>query len=366
MVTDSSQTIIYLGLKFLNWLQPMKGVSLPGNREVHVEEWNTQELRDHEVRIDIGAAALCRSDMSLYYGDPLVGKKEAGEVIPGHESAGTISEVGDDVTHLDVGDRVAINCFVGCNHCEFCHRGEPNLCPDVDILGFDRHGGKAEEVVTPASTCHPMPDEMSMATGAIATDQLGNLYSTMKECNVDGSDTVGVVGLGPMGLSAVVNADAMGATVIAFDLVDHRREKAIELGADHDIDPVEDDPQAIVDEITNGRGLDVVVDCSAAQAGITMAFELVKKHGIVAQIGETDEITINPSDHLIHKKVTYLGSWSFKTWEWPEIADFIIDKIGNDRAEEIISHRYPLEEELVNEAFEKFDNRETQKVIFTP
>ncbi len=344
----------------------MKGVVLPGDEEAHVQDWETKELDDHEVRIDIGAAAICRSDMSLYYGDPLVGSKPVGEVVPGHESSGTISEVGDNVTHLEVGDRIAINCFASCGHCEYCHRGEPNLCPDVEILGFDRHGGKAEEVVTPASTCHPMPDEMSMATGAIATDQLGNLYSTMKECNVDGSDTVGIVGLGPMGLAGVVNADALGAEVVGFDLIDHRREKALDLGADHGIDPTEDDAEAIVDDLTNGRGLDAVVDCSAAQAGIEMAFDLVKKHGIVSQIGETDEVTINPSDHLIHKKVTYVGSWSFKTWEWPEIADFIVDRIGNDRAEEIISHEYPLEEESVQEAYTKFDNRETQKVIFTP
>jgi propanol-preferring alcohol dehydrogenase len=244
--------------------------------------------------------------------------------------------------------------------------GEPNICPDVEILGFDRHGGDAEELVTPASTCHRMPDGMSMATGAVSTDAIGNLYSTLTECNVSGADAVGIIGLGPMGLSGVLNADALGAEVVAYELVDHRREKGLNLGADHAVDPSSEDPVKRTDEITDGRGLDVVVDCSGAQAGIEMGFDLVKKHGTFAQIGETDEATLNPSEHLIHKKVNYMGSWYFKMWEWPEIAEFIVEEIGNDRAEEIISHEYALVEEDVREAFRLFDNHETQKVVFTP
>jgi len=344
----------------------MKGVVLPGDKQAKVKEWESQDVGPNEVRVDIGAAALCRSDMSLYYGDPLVGSKPAGAVVPGHEPAGTISEVGSNVDYLSVGDRVAVDCFDGCGHCQYCRRGEPNLCPDVEILGFDRHGGDAEELVTPALTCHQMPDEMSMAVGAISTDALGNLYSTLNECHVNGTDTVGIIGLGPMGLAGVLNADAMGADVVAFELVDHRREKGLELGAAYGVDPSEEDPQQRVDEITDGHGLDVVVDCSGAQPGIEMGFGLIAKHGTFAQIGETDEATLNPSEDLIHKKVDYVGSWYFKMWEWPEIADFIVNDIGNDRAEEIVSHEYGLSDNEVDEAFTKFDNRETQKVIFKP
>ena len=344
----------------------MKGVVLPGDKEARVKEWDAAAVGPDEVCVDIGAAALCRSDMSLYYGDPLVGSKPAGAVVPGHEPAGTIAEVGDNAGHLSVGDRVAIDCFAGCSYCEYCRRGEPNLCPNVDILGFDRHGGDAEELVTPALTCHPMPDRMSMAVGAISTDALGNLYSTLKECTVSSADTVGIIGLGPMGLAGVLNADAMGAEVVVFEPVDHRREKGLNLGATHGVDPSAEDPRKHVDTITDGDGLNVVVDCSGAQPGIEMGFDLVAKHGTFAQIGETDEVTLNPSGDLIHKKVDYTGSWYFKMWEWPEIADFIVDEIGNDRAEAIVSHEYGLTDAEVNEAFTKFDNHETQKVIFTP
>ena len=272
------------------------------------------------------------------------------------------------MTHLEPGDRVAVDCFVGCGHCEHCLRGDPMLCPDVDILGFDRHGGDAEELITPAVTCHEMPDEMSMATGAVSTDALGNLYSTMVDAGVSATDTVGVVGLGPMGLSGILNADAFGAEVVAFELVDERREKGVELGADHAIDPSDEDPIGAVDGITDGDGLDVVVECSGSPAGIDMALDVVGKHGTVVQIGEVHgtDVSIQPSEQLIRKKASYVGSWYFTRDEWPDIADFIVNDIGNERAESIVSHRFPLEEEDVQEAFRLFDAHETQKVIFTP
>lgn len=348
----------------------MRGVVLPGDGEAHVKEWDWagQTVSSNEIRIEIGASALCRSDMSLYYGDPLVGEESVGKVIPGHEPAGTITEVGNNINHLEVGDRVAVSVFAGCTHCEYCLRGEPMLCKDVEIIGFERHGGDAEEMIAPASTCHKVPDEMSIATAAVSTDAVGNLYSSCKQIGVSASDTVGVVGLGPMGLSGILNADAFGADIVAFEPVDERRKKGEELGADYTIDPSEEDPQQEIDAITDGEGLDKVLECSGAASGIEMALNVVGNHGTVAQLGETHdtEIPIRPSDHLIHKKVDYVGSWYFNLHEWPEITDFIINKIGNDRAEEIISHRYPIEEDEVQEAFRKFDNRETQKVVFTP
>lgn len=348
----------------------MRAVRLPGDQEVEVIdwEWGDQTVGPNEVRVEIGAAALCRSDMSLYYGDPLVGSKGVGEVIPGHEPAGTIRDVGSNVDYLSVGDRVAVDAFAGCEHCKYCRKGEAMLCDSVEIIGFDRHGGDAEELITPASTCHQVPDRMSMATAAISTDAIGNLFSTFKQIGINASDSVGIVGLGPMGLSAVLNAVAFDTETTVFELVDERRKKGLKLGADHAIDPSEEDPEQEVNGITDGEGFDKVIECSGADAGIELALDVVGKHGTVAQIGEThdNEIPIRPSDHLIHKKVNFVGSWYFDKNEWPAMADFIVNRIGNDRAESIISHEYPLEQDAVEEAFRKFDNRETQKVLFTP
>lgn len=344
----------------------MKGVCLPGNKEAKLTEWPDPKIGKKEVLIKIKSSAICRSDMSIYYGQPLIGDKKPGEVIPGHEPAGLVKEVGENVEYIREGDRVAISCFIGCGHCKYCIRGEPNLCKDVKLLGFHRHGGDAEYLATPEDTCLRLPDKMSYIAGSVSTDVVGNLYNTMKELGVIPGTSVGIVGLGPMGLGGVINAVAMGAEVFAFDLERNRLKKAEELGAHHCINPKESDPVEAVMNLTEGKGVTNCVDCSASQAGIATALDIVGTLGKVAQIGETPKAIINPSEQLIRKKVTYFGSWYFRMDEWGEITNFIVNKIGNDKVESIVSHRYPLEEESVKEAFELFDARKTQKVVFLP
>ncbi len=342
----------------------MKGVYLPGNGEAHVKEWEDAKItRDDDVLIEIKASALCRSDMSIYYGKPLMG---GGNVVPGHEPAGLVVDVSKKVKYLKPGDRVAVECFIGCGECKYCRLGEPYLCANLELLGFQWNGGDAEYMVAPESTCLKMPKEMSYNTGAISTDALGNLYSTMKELSVESTDTVAVVGLGPMGLSGVLVASCMGNEVIAIDLVDSRLSKAKELGAKYVINVGKENLKEKINDITRGKGVDKSIECSGKKDGIKAALTIVKKFGKVAQIGETSEAILNPSDDLIHKRVTYFGSWYFKMWEWEEIADFIVNKIGDKRAQEIISHIVPLEEKAVSEAFRLFDQHKTYKVIFAP
>jgi len=346
----------------------MKGVHLPGNGEAHIEEWPDPKPAFGEVLIEVKASALCRSDMTIYYGEPLVGETAAGEVIPGHEPSGIIKEVGKGVKYFKEGNRVAVTCFLGCGSCKYCRSGEPMLCNEVKFLGMDRNGGDAELLVVPENVCLLMPKEMSYASGAVSTDAIGNLYATMKEMNVCGDDLVAVVGIGPMGLSGILAAKGMGATVIAIDLVQSRLDKAKELGADYIVNAKEVNPREFIRNITKGKGVDKSVDCSGSAAGISTALDIACKHGIVAQIGETGKkkVEINPSDQLIRKKLTWYGSWYFNLSQWDEVADFIINKVGNKRVEEIVSHRYPLEEESVSEAFKLFDEHKTFKVIFTP
>lgn len=341
----------------------MKGVYLPGTKEAHLKEWPDPAITEDEVLIEIKASALCRSDMSIYYGKPLLPGFPPGTFIPGHEPSGVITRLGKRARHFKEGDRVAVTCFVSCGFCKYCRAGEPMLCDNVEVLGFQRHGGDAEYLAVPESVCLPMPDKMSYVTGAVSTDAVGNLYATMKEMNVCGADVVAIIGLGPMGLSGVFAAKGMGATVVAIDLVRSRLEKAKSIGADYTVNAEEVDPLEHVKNITK-EGVDKTVDCSGSPQGINTALDITRRHGIVAQIGEPGEtkVKISPSDQLIRKKLTYYGSWYFKLHEWDEIADFIVNKIGNDRAEEIVSHRFALQEKAIGEAFRLFDEHKTYKV----
>ena len=344
----------------------MKGIYLPGDRQTYIKQWPDPKWERNEVLIRIKASGLCRTDMSLYYGRPQVGRKEAGEVIPGHEPCGIVEDIGKDVRSVRKGDRVAIMCFIGCGHCRYCEGGEPNLCEEVQILGFDRHGGDAEYLVVPESVCLKISDGMSYVTGAVATDVVGNLYNTMKELEIIENEIVAIVGIGPMGLGAVVNAVALGGEVIAIDPVQKRLEKAEELGASYLINPAKDNVTKAVSSLTKGFGVEKIVECSGTESGVSTALAIASKHGKIAQVGGVAEIKIYPRKQLVHKKVCYFGSWYFSVSEWNEICDFIIEKISNSTVEAMVSHRYPLEERAVQEAFRLFDERKTYKVVFVP
>jgi propanol-preferring alcohol dehydrogenase len=345
----------------------VRGVYLPGDKTAHVKEWEIGEPQNDEVLVKVKSAALCRSDMSIYYGIPLIPGFPPGTFITGHEPSGVVDKVGPCVRNLKQGDRVAVICFVGCGHCKYCLAGEPNICEMTKCLGFTMHGGDAEYIVVPERACLPLPDEMSFDLGAVSTDAIGNLYSTMKYMNVSGDDFVAVAGVGPMGLSAVLCALGMGATVVAFDPMENRLKKAKEIGAHYVANPHKVDPEEFIRNISK-EGVTKAVDCSAENEAINYLLNSTRKHGTVSQIGEpgASSVTINPSEQFIHKKLTYVGSWYFTLDEWDDITHFIISNIGVKQAENIISHRYPLEERAADEAFKLFDKRETYKVVFNP
>ncbi|HEX5500318.1 MAG TPA: alcohol dehydrogenase catalytic domain-containing protein, partial [Thermomicrobiales bacterium] len=212
----------------------MKAVLFPGDRQVVVVERPRPEPGPGEVVIALRASAICRSDMSLYYGKPIVGGEAtgSGQIVPGHEPAGEVIAVGPGVTSVKTGDRVAAYLAIGCGHCEWCQRGYYFLCPGWKCLGFDVNGGDADYMLLPAANCLPLPDDISYEVGAVMTDMIGTQYDAQRRLNVSGATTVAIFGLGPMGGAGVLVAKARGARVIALDILDSRLELAKSLGAD--------------------------------------------------------------------------------------------------------------------------------------
>jgi threonine dehydrogenase-like Zn-dependent dehydrogenase len=199
-----------------------RGIYLPGNKEAHVKEWTVSEPRGDDVLIQVKAAALCASDMSIYKGNPLIPGYPSGTFIVGHEPCGIVAQTGPDVRRVREGDRVAIIAFTSCGDCDYCRTGEPMLCAEMGVIGFTAHGGDADYLVVPERMCLPLPDAVSDVVGAISTDVLGNLYSTMNELELGADDLVAIAGCGPMGLAGVLAAAARGATVVAIDPIDSR------------------------------------------------------------------------------------------------------------------------------------------------
>lgn len=340
----------------------MKAVLLPGAQQVQVVDRPDPEPSVGEVVVRVRASALCRSDMSLYDGTPIVGGEGAGlgKVIPGHEPAGEVVALGPLTTGVAVGDRVAIYLAVGEGRCEWCRRGYRMLCPSWKCVGFDIDGGDAEYVVVPAENCLPIPDEMSFEVAALSTDMIGTQYSTQARLGVSGTDTVAVFGLGPMGAAGVLVAKARGARVVAVDVLKERLDLAARLGADVVVDSRSQDAATALRAVTHGDGVDIAIDCSGNPAAQNAALDATRRLGSVAFVGESRSTTINPSDQFIRKLLTVIGGWYFATWEYAAITRFILEH--DLPVDQLVTHRFELAD--APEAFRMFNARETEKAVF--
>jgi L-iditol 2-dehydrogenase len=340
----------------------MRAVLLPGDKQVIVVDRPKPEPGAHEVLVRTMASAICRSDMSIYYGNPVVGGAPAGDshVVPGHEAAGVVVAVGSAVRNVQIGDRVAGYLAVGDEYSEYGSQGYTMLDPDWKCFGFDLDGGDADYFVLPEGNILHLPQDISFKAGAVLTDMVGTQYSTQKRLGVSARHTVAIVGLGPMGAAAVLIAKAYGARVIAVDVLDSRLEQARELGADDLVNSSSDDPVANIRRLTGGRGADIVIECSGNPAGQNTALDAAAKLGAVAFVGESRATEIHPSDQIIRKLLTVVGGWYFPRGDWDEIIRFVQDR--NVPVEKLISHEFSLED--AEEAFGAFDRRETEKAVF--
>lgn len=339
----------------------MKGVLLPGNRRVSVEQFSDPTPGVGEVVVRVKASAICRSDMGLYCGQPAVVQAgKAGGFISGHEAAGIVESVEQGVLQMRPGQRIAVHLAVGCGHCAFCRTGHYHLCKDWECIGFTRDGGNAEFLVVPERNCMPIPDDIDYAVAAVSTDAFGTLYSAMGRLAVSGIDTVAIFGLGPMGAAGVLAAKARGARVIAIDMLEERRHLATELGADHIIDSGAGDTVARLIELTGGLGVDAAVDCTGNSAAQNAALDAARPFGRVAFVGESKETTIRPSDQLIRKQLSLMGCWYFSAAEYPAIMRCITDK--KVPIHKLITHTFSLDEAAT--AFQMFDERKTEKAVF--
>lgn len=340
----------------------MKAVLFPGDKQVDVVDREEPTPGPGEVLVRTRASAICRSDMSIYYGNPIVGGDRSGTalVVPGHEPAGDVVELGEGVASLAVGDRVTIHLAIGCGHCEWCHRGYRMLCAEFKCVGFDVDGGDADYLVAPAVNCLKLPDSVSYEAGALLTDMIGTQYSTQKRLGISGTDTVAVFGIGPMGGAGILVAKGRGARVVAIDVNDARLEMASQLGADEVVNSANQDPVEALRALTGGLGVDAAVDCSGAPPAQNAALDAARKFGSVAFVGESRSTTINPSDQIIRKLLHVIGGWYFPLSEYAEIARFVTDR--NIDVEGLITDRVPLGDAA--EAFARFDRRETEKTVF--
>jgi threonine dehydrogenase-like Zn-dependent dehydrogenase len=280
-----------------------------------------------EVVVRTKASGLCGSELHSLYQPPTERRRGSRTwgYIGGHEPAGIVETVGAGVRGLQAGDRVMVYHIQGCGHCKYCRAGWMLHCTEAKrSYGWDIHGGHADAILVKAASCVTIPDELSYVDGACCACGVGTAYQASVRIGISGRDRVAVFGLGPVGLGGVMLAKAMGGEVIGVDLIPERLALAKALGADTVINAQEQDPVAIIRDLTEGEGAEVAIDYSGNPQARVNALECARIWGRVAYVGEGNTTTINPSPQMLHKQLTVIGSWVFGLWELRELAAFLV------------------------------------------
>ena len=352
----------------------MKAALWYEQNDIRIEEVEEPKITDGNVKIKVKWCGICGSDLHEYLAGPIfipVGEphplsKNKAPIILGHEFSGEVVEIGEGVTDIKVGDRVAVEPIVACGKCPACKEGKYNLC---DKLGFHglcgSGGGFAEYTVFPQEYVHKIPDSLSYEKAALIEPMCVALHSLIMGNFLTGQTAI-VLGAGPIGLATIECLKAAGAKlVIVLQRKSIRQEYAKTAGADVVLDPNEVNIPEEVKKLTNGLGVDVAFETTGAQIGFDIGIESLKYEGtmVVTSIWEND-VKINPNV-LVFTEKNIVGTLAYRH-EFPAtIAQMSDNRI---KADGYITKRIHLDD-IVKEGFETLvgkDKKKHVKIIVTP
>jgi len=328
--------------------------------DIRIEEVPVPVLEQGEVLVRVGACGICGTDLKIVAGVYEGSWPPALPFIQGHEWAGTVAALGEGVTGLQVGDRVAAENHKGCGTCANCRRGRYNLCEVArskgrayKLYGHSAQGAFADYAARPAGLLHKLPDAVSFEEGTIVNQGALGLHA-IRRCRIEPGDTVAVIGPGLVGLITVQLAKAVGATRLIVAGRGPRLELAKELGADEVVDISKTDTVEGIRALTNGIGADCAFECAGAPEAVVASVNCVKRGGRVALVGLTGnkEVAFN-TDRMTLDEVDVFGVRSSPN-AYPELINLIAAAKVN--VKKLVSRVYPLEQ--INEAFDAFRKRE--------
>src|SRR3989442_12805598 len=259
----------------------MKALLLKGPGEAVVTELEQPSIGPEDVLIRSRAVGICGSDVELYRGIRPVGYYRY-PVVPGHEWAGEVVAVGERVHNLSPGEKVVSEGFLFCGRCRNCRMGLTNLCEaGYDEIGFTQPGGMAEYVAVPARLVHMLPRESSLEEAALLEPTAVVVHGFLR-AQPRAGDTVVVIGDGNIGLLAVQVARLFSpAHLVLLGSRDERLQMGRRLGATHTLNVRQNDPQALIDSLTGGRGADLVFEGGNRPTGVEQSINFARRGGAV-------------------------------------------------------------------------------------
>lgn len=295
-----------------------------------------------QVVVEVRACGVCGSDLFLQQG----GFDSILPIVPGHEVAGIVAQVGAEVSEIAVGQLVAIYYIEHCDNCRFCNVGRPNVCLNLRRMGLDFGGGFAEKLVVRVENLIPVEADLSAADLAVLTDAVATPYHALRSvARAQPGETVVVLGIGGIGSNAVQVARHLGCRTLAVSRSQKNLDLALELGADQVLKAGNDLAKRIADA-TKPAGPDIVVQTVGSATVDEQAIDMVGTGGRVVLIGASTKRFSLRSVDLIWREAIIQGSRGFTPQEIRDVIELY--RQGVITTAHLTQHTRPLDE--VNEA----------------
>ncbi len=316
------------------------------------------QIGPHDVLIKIKKTAICGTDVHIYKWDAWAQATVPVPLTIGHEFAGEIIELGREVKHLKLGDRVSGEGHLVCDHCRQCRSGMRHLCPNTQGIGYDCTGAFAEYLAFPASNVFLLPDHISDDIGAFL-DPFGNATHTALSFNVLGEDVL-ITGAGPVGIMAAAVAKHAGARfVVITDVNPYRLSLAEKMGVTLAVDVTKTSLRDVISQLGMKEGFDVGMEMSGNGRALNDMLSVMCNGGKMALLGiPPTEVAID-WNKVIFKSLTLKGVYGREMYEtWYKMASML--QTGLDISP-MITHRFHVDD--FQKGFEVMCKGEAGKVI---
>ncbi|KAF3073643.1 putative D-xylulose reductase A [Trichoderma lentiforme] len=333
--------------------------------DVTFEERPKPTISDpNDVLVAVNYTGICGSDVHYWVHGAIGHFVVKDPMVLGHESAGTVVEVGPAVKNLKVGDRVALEPGYPCRRCNFCRAGKYNLCADMVFAATPPYHGTLTGLwAAPADFCYKLPDNVSLQEGALI-EPLAVAVHIVKQAQIQPGQSVVVMGAGPVGLLCAAVAKSYGATkVVSVDIVQSKLDFAKSFSSTHAyvsqrVSP-EENAQAIKELADLPIGADVVIDASGAEPSIQTSIHVVRMGGTYVQGGMGKNDITFPIMAMCLKEVTARGSFRYGAGDYELAVELV--RTGRVDVKKLITGIVSFKQ--AEEAFQKVKTGEAIKIL---
>jgi L-idonate 5-dehydrogenase len=333
----------------------MKAVVIHAAKDLRIEERDVEPVGPGQVEVAIEVGGICGSDLHYYNHGGFGTVRIREPMILGHEVAGTIKALGEGVSGLAVGDRVAVSPSRPCNECEYCLKGQQNHCLNMRFYGSAMpmphiQGAFRQRLVAQAWQCHRVEEGVSIHEAAMAEPFAVTLHAVARAGALTDKRVL-VTGCGPIGALAIIAARAHGAReIVATDVMDAVLKKALDIGADRVIN-VADNADQLSAYSANKGYFDVQFEASGNQSAVRSGLEVLRPRSTVVQLGLGGDVSI-PQNMVVAKEIEMKGTFRFHE-EFGLAVDFI--NKGRVNLKPLLTGTFPLNEAVT--AFETAADR---------